>query len=201
MTAMQTPREGRGVIAGTHGDIALGAGARPPQAVLTRDNDLTKTAETQAVIEGMVDGLNDHKIRGIADFFHESFRWLGNAGCGTKQGLHEFQENWQRPFQAAFSDKVCIDEARLYQGEWAAAFGAQHAIHSGTFMGIPATGKRVEIRYMDFWKVKDGKIVDNWVMVDFPHVLRQLGVDVFNGEGWEAFDEGRRTPPRPAHDK
>ena len=55
---------------------------------------------------------------------------------------------------------------------------------------VEPTGKKVEIRYMDFWKVVDGKIVDNWVMVDFPHVLAQLGVDVFNGEGWEAFDRG-----------
>jgi predicted ester cyclase len=177
------------------------AGARPPQGALTRGNDLSKTAETQRVIEGMVDGLNDHKINGIGDFFAESFRWLGNQGCGTKNGLREFQDNWQRPFQAAFSNKVCIDEARIFQGEWAAAFGAQHATHSGEFMGIPATGKRVEIRYMDFWKVVDGKIVDNWVMVDFPHVLRQLGVDVFNGQGWEAFDRGERTPPRPNHNK
>lgn len=177
------------------------SGSRPEQAALTRDNDLSKTAETQRVIESMVDGLNDHKILGISAFFHPDFRWMGNTGCGTKNGLREFQENWQRPFQAAFSDKVAIDEARIFQGEWGAAFGAQHAIHSGEFMGIPATGKRVEIRYMDFWKVVDGKIVDNWVMVDFPHVLRQLGVDVFGGEGWEVFDRGDRVPPRPAHDK
>ena len=39
---------------------------------------------------------------------------------------------------------------------------------------------------MDFWKVEEGRITDNWVMVDFPHVMAQLGVDVFNGEGWEA---------------
>ncbi len=50
---------------------------------------------------------------------------------------------------------------------------------------------------MDFWKVVDGKIVDNWVMVDFPHVLAQLGKDVFDGEGWEAFDRGERVPPTP----
>ena len=175
-------------------------GSRPEQAVLTRDNDLSKTAETKRVIEGMVDGLNDHKIKGIAEFFHEGFRWMGNCGCGTKQGLAAFQENWQRPFQAAFSDKVCVDEARLFSGEWGAAFGRQEATHSGEFMGVKPTGKRVEIRYMDFWRVKDGKIVDNWVMVDFPHVLKQLGVDVFKGEGWERFDEGRAKPPRPAHD-
>lgn len=172
-------------------------GSRPAQATLTRDTDLSKTEATRQVIEAMVDGLNDHRIDDIGAFFADSFRWMGNYGCGTKPGLAAFQNNWQRPFQAAFSDKVCIDEARMFMGEWASAFGRQEATHSGPFMGVPATGKRVEIRYMDFWKVQDGKIVDNWVMVDFPHVLAQLGVDVFNGEGWEAFDRGEKTPPRP----
>lgn len=176
-------------------------GARPQQAALSRDTDLSKTAETRAVIEAMVDGLNDHRIDDIGDFFSDSFRWMGNYGCGTKEGLAAFQENWQRPFQAAFSDKVCIDEARLFMGEWAAAFGRQEATHSGEFMGIAPTGKRVEIRYMDFWKVVDGKIADNWVMVDFPFVMAQLGVDLFQGEGWEAYDHGVRTPPQPARTK
>ena len=172
-------------------------GARPEQAILSKDTNMSKTDATRAVIEGMVDGLNDHRINDIGQFFASQFRWIGNYGCGTKNGLNEFQDNWQRPFQAAFSDKVCIDEARLYMGEWAAAFGRQEAIHSGEFMGIPATGKKVNIRYMDFWKVEDGKIVDNWVMVDFPSVLSQLGVDCFSGQGWEAFDKGTKTPPTP----
>lgn len=171
-------------------------GARPEQAVLTRDTDLSKTDDTRRVIEGMVDGLNDHRIADIGEFFAENFRWMGNFGCGTKHGLRAFQDNWQHPFQAAFSDKVCIDDARLYMGEWAAAFGRQEATHSGPFMGIEATGKRVTIRYMDFWRVEDGKITDNHVMVDFPDVLAQLGNDVFGGMGWEAFDRGTRIPPR-----
>ena len=82
-------------------------------------------------------------------------------------------------------------------GEWAAAFGRQEANHSGEFMGIAPTGKRIEIRYMDFWKVVDGKIVDNWVSVDFPHVMAQLGKDAFDGNGWEVYDRGERVPPAP----
>ena len=92
---------------------------------------------------------------------------------------------------------MCIDEARLYMGEWGAAFGRQEAKHSGEFMGIAPTGKRVEIRYMDFWKVVDGKIVDNYVSVDFPHVMAQLGKDAFDGNGWEVYDRGERVPPAP----
>ena len=163
-------------------------GSRPNQAELTKNTDLSKTKKTQEVIESMVDGLNDHRIEDIGEFFSENFRWMGNFGCGTKSGLKEFQDNWQKPFQEAFSNKVCIDEARLFMGEWAAAFGRQEAIHSGEFMGIKPTGKKGEIRYMDFWKVSEGKIKDNWVMVDFPFVMKQLGVDIFNGMGWEKFD-------------
>ena len=61
-------------------------GVRPEQAVLSRDTDLSQTDETRRVIEGMVDGLNDHRIDDIGAFFAESFRWMITAccvGCGT----------------------------------------------------------------------------------------------------------------------
>ena len=172
-------------------------GIRPDQAPLTKGADLSQTAQTRQVIESMVNALNDHRIDDIGEFFADDMTWRGNFGCGVKHGLREFQDNWQRPFQAAFSGKVCLDEARLYMGEWAAAFGRQEAIHSGEFFGIAATGKRVTIRYMDFWRVADGKIADNWVMVDFADVLHQLGVDIFDGQGWERFDCSDAEPPRP----
>ena len=136
----------------------------------------------------MVVALNDHRIDDIGEFFSDNFNWFGNYGCGTKKGLKEFQENWQVPFQKAFSDKVCIDEARLFEGEWGAAFGRQEAIHTGNFMGIGPTNKKINIRYMDFWQTKNKKIINNWVMVDFPYVLKQLGVDIYQGQGWEKFD-------------
>ena len=54
-------------------------GSRPDQGMLTADNDLTKTDETLATIDAMVDGLNDHDIDNMGRFFSESFRWMGNA--------------------------------------------------------------------------------------------------------------------------
>ena len=158
------------------------------QATQTLKNDLSKTQKTKEVIEKMVEALNEHRIDDIGEFFENNFNWFGNFGCGTKIGLKEFQQNWQVPFQKAFSEKVCIDEARIFEGEWGAAFGRQEAIHTGTFMGIEPTNKKVKINYMDFWHVKNNKIINNWVMVDFPDVMKQLGVDVFEGEGWEKFD-------------
>jgi predicted ester cyclase len=123
---------------------------------------------------------------------------LGPSGCGTKDGLAAFRNNWQLPLRAAFTDRSYKTDRFICEGEWASCFGHIEGTHSGVFMGIAPTGKRVTIPYMDFWKIEDGRIKDNWVSVDFPSVLAQLGRDVFDGRGWEHFDDGSATPPHPA---
>lgn len=133
----------------------------------------------------------------MAAHFHEDFTWRGNFGCGTKANLADFRANWQLPLRAAFSDRDYKTDRFVCEGDWASCFGHIDATHSGTFMGIAATGKRVTIPYMDFWLVRDDRIRDNWVSVDFADVLNQLGRDVFDGHGWEAYDDGRVTPPKP----
>jgi predicted ester cyclase len=146
----------------------------------------------QAMETALAAGSDD-----MAAHFHEDFIWRGNAGCGTKRGLAAFRRNWQLPLRAAFSDRTYLTEQFVADGEWAACFGHIEATHSGAFMGLAPTGRRVRIPYMDFWRVIDGRIKDNPVFVDFATVLKQLGCDVFNGEGWEAFDTGTETPPAP----
>ena len=129
--------------------------------------------------------------------FHEDFLWRGNTGCGVKRGVAHFRANWQLPIRAAFTERVYKTEKFIADGDWAACFGVLEATHSGPFMGIAATGKRVSIPYMDFWRVEDGRIKDNPVFVDFAAVLSQLGRDVFQGEGWESYDRGERVVPDP----
>ena len=48
-------------------------GSRPEQASLSKNTDLSKTDETRRVIESMVDGLNDHRIDDIGEFFSKNF--------------------------------------------------------------------------------------------------------------------------------
>ncbi len=171
----------------------MGTIRNPP---LTGDNDLGRTEESMAVVVNMAEALQAG-YDDMAAYFHPDFRWMANTGCGSKNGLDEFRKNWQLPFRAAFSERSYNEQARIAQGEWVASFGYIDAVHSGAFMGIAPTGKRVKIKYTDFWKVQDGRIVDNWVNVDFVHVLAQLGVDVFKGEGWEKYDAGHADPPVP----
>ena len=76
MVHIQLPKSACHMFDGATGsriERCLMKGSRPEQAVLSRDTDMSKTDETRRVIEGMVDGLNDHRINDIGDFFS---RWL-----------------------------------------------------------------------------------------------------------------------------
>ena len=59
-------------------------GSRPTQAYLSAETDMTKTSETQKVIEEMVDGLNDHRIDDIGEFFSKNF--ITPASTGVIEG-------------------------------------------------------------------------------------------------------------------
>lgn len=127
----------------------------------------------------MVDALNQHVIRGQSRFWADDMMWYGPAGIGTMHGLGEFENIHQRNFLHGFPDKYADDEIRFGDGaQWAAATGYQHATHLGDYLGIPATGRRVKIRYMDIWRSEGNKLVENWVLIDLVDFLNQIGIDV-----------------------
>lgn len=165
----------------------------PEDALAHYEKSQASLAVIQAMEAGLSNGEND-----MHRYFKSDFRWLGNQGCGTKNGVEEFRRNWQLPIRSAFTDREYKTDRFLADGEWVSCFGHILCTHSGAFMGIEPTGKRIKLPYMDFWLVRDGKIADNRVSVDFAMVLAQLGKDIFDGQGWENFDNGSVTPPMPA---
>jgi len=49
--------------------------------------------------------------------------------------------------------------------------------HPG-WLGITPSGTKIGMRSLNFWRVEDGLIRENWVMVDLMSVYDQIGVDV-----------------------
>lgn len=160
---------------------------------MTPEEQLKQRQDTLDAIDRMAAGLANSEAD-MTRYFHEDFVWRGNQGCGIKQGVEAFVSGWQKPFREAFTDRSYVLDKLIADGEWAACYGHVEGTHSKEFMGIPATGKRVKIPYMDFWHVVDGRIKYNPVSVDYASVLAQLGHDVFNGEGWEKYDGDTVSP-------
>ena len=50
--------------------------------------------------------------------------------------------------------------------------------HAGPYLGVPATGKALTLRVMDFYRCTQTQIAENWVLLDYVDLLSQMGVDV-----------------------
>jgi len=48
--------------------------------------------------------------------------------------------------------------------------------HQGAWMGIPASGKKMQIRMFTVHRVVQSKIVEDWVLVELLGFFQQLGV-------------------------
>ena len=86
------------------------------------------------------------------------------------EGLQQVIEN----FFNGFPDmKITIEEI-IGEGDSVATRGYWTGTNKGEFMGMPATGKQVKVGYIDFWKLRDGKGIENWVQMDIAGLMQQL---------------------------
>jgi steroid delta-isomerase-like uncharacterized protein len=87
---------------------------------------------------------------------------------GLKQVLLMFTE--------AFPDMQITLHDVIGEGETVMTRGSWKGTHKGAFRGIPATGKAVDVKFMDAWRFENGKAVENWVQMDMLGLMQQLGV-------------------------
>ena len=54
--------------------------------------------------------------------------------------------------------------------------GSFEVTHSGEFLGVPPTGRRVSYDWVDIYRVADGRIVWRYLLCDWKGLLDQLTV-------------------------
>lgn len=76
----------------------------------------------------------------------------------------------------AFPDLDFEIENEIAEGDTIAVVGRMMGTHSGEFLGVPASGRRVDVTVMDTSRVRDGKFCDHWGLVDVPTLMEQVGM-------------------------
>jgi steroid delta-isomerase-like uncharacterized protein len=121
------------------------------------------------------DRINAGDIEGfgalLADDFVEHEQTPGFPP--TKEGALDFF----RAYRAAFPDLRMDAEDVLASGDKAVARVRATGTHQGELMGIPPTGKHVDVQLIDIMKFDDGGLVrEHWGVVDTMSMMQQLGV-------------------------
>ena len=155
----------------------------------SHDQALSETSK-QHIID-MLAALTRHprepvEAMELPRFWSSQMNWYGPAGIGTARGIQGFREHHQIPFLAAMPDRGQADDDLTFHffgdGNYAAVTGWPDMVQSithGGWLGIAPAGRKVSMRSLDFWRLEDGKIRENWVLLDMIDIYAQLGVDVF----------------------
>ena len=64
---------------------------------------------------------------------------------------------------------------QIAEGDLVVSYVVCRGRHAGELLGIPATNKEIETAGIAIHRVRDGKIVEYWSVVDVAHVLQQVG--------------------------
>jgi steroid delta-isomerase-like uncharacterized protein len=127
-----------------------------------------------ATARRMFDLINAGDIEGfakhLADDFVEHEQTPGLAP--TKDGVIAFF----RMQRAAFPDMRMDVEDVVADGAKVVARVRYTGTHRGEFMGMPATGKRVDVQLIDMFGFDaDGRVHDHWGVMDALAMMQQLG--------------------------
>lgn len=165
-------------------------------------NEALGKASCQHILD-MLEHLQRHPGQGGPEvmemdrFWHPRMNWYGPSGIGTGRGIAGFRNWHQIPFLNSMPDRgQHADEVNFHffgDCNYAAVTGwpdMAQTISQGGWLGIPPVNRRVTMRSLDFWRIEDGLIRENWVMVDLLDIYDQIGVDVL--ARMREFNKARR---------
>ncbi len=79
-------------------------------------------------------------------------------------------------FRSAFPDLHCTVEDEIGEGDKLAAHWTMRGTHKGPFLGNPPTNRPIVVQGISFARTENGRIVEDWTLVDQMSILQQLGL-------------------------
>ena len=78
--------------------------------------------------------------------------------------------------EAAFPGYELRVEHMIAEDDLVSVIGRASGTHKGPFMGMPPTGKSWDVPLHITYRVRDGKIVEHWLVLDTAAFMQQLGM-------------------------
>lgn len=118
--------------------------------------------------------------------WHKNMMWYGPVGIGAARGRWGYRQYHGFLFLKAFpdrgSEKTAGHYIRIGDGRYAVTSGwpSLTGTHLGAgWLGLPPSRIPVEMRVADWYRAdEEGKLAENWVMIDILHIVYQFGLDL-----------------------
>ena len=117
----------------------------------------------EVIEEGNMDSFNQL----VAD---DMFNHAAPPGMPTgPDGMVYF---FKEILKAGFPDLKVKILHQIAEGDCVTSRKEFHATHTGNFMGIPASNKKVIVEVIEIIKLRDGKYVEHWGLSNLPDIVK-----------------------------
>ena len=108
-----------------------------------------------------------------SEFVTSDVKWHGGT-LGTVEGVENLV-GLLRGFIGALPDLNAQEQDIVAQGDTVAVRFVVEATHEGDLLGIAPTGRKVRWDAVDVYRLRDGKICEEWAADDMTALLHQVG--------------------------
>jgi steroid delta-isomerase-like uncharacterized protein len=130
--------------------------------------------ENRQIVLGCWEVANSHDISGFDRYYAEDVVYHGNDG--DIRGRENVKTYLQTFITAVPDLKVTIEDI-FGEDDRVFSRARMRGTNTGEFNGMPPTGKTIDIGLiMAACRVKDGRIVEEWEVLDQLELVRQLGL-------------------------
>jgi len=127
------------------------------------------------------DVLNKGNLDAVAELF-ASNTVDHNPLAGQLLGFEGAKQGFVA-LRTGFPDIHFSVEDQVAEGDRVTTRWTMRGTHNGVFMGVPQTGRKVEITGIAIFRIVDGKIVDRWRGADDLARMQQIGALPVIGPG------------------
>lgn len=96
------------------------------------------------------------------------------APPGAPNGPESMWNTFQNVLRSALSNLTVAIHDQIAEGDKVTTRKTISGVHTGTLLGIPATGREVSISVIDIVRLEDGKYVEHWGVNTLPIVMAEL---------------------------
>ena len=131
------------------------------------------TEQNKQLVERMLTVIGGDNAAGIENIF--ALNWVNHDPSLPPMQGREGARQLVSLFASAFSSMYIHIEDAVSEGDKVACRFRFGGVNTGSFMGMPATGKKVEVTATGIFRIADGQLTDNWVNLDALGMMQQLG--------------------------
>lgn len=151
----------------------VATGCSGPKDVQVADDSAASAAEKEALVRQVLDLIDERKLDAAFQLYAEDYIYHGPGGQELR-GRDGIRGLWD-VYLTGFPDLSSTVEDMISQGDKLVLRWTIRGTHTGEFLGVPASNRKITLPITEIFRIADGQLVEAWDQYDRLGLMEQIG--------------------------